>query len=180
MGFSTCLQGRTAHEALLQRQDAELRLLETMRRCLMNKVKCDREYAIALSSVANQGLKIDRSEELIGSLVTSAWRSTMEEVDNIGKLIRQNADAMETRAIDRLAAMCTEKRRARKQYQEEHNRISQQFSHVSIFTYMLVTGMVLVIDQSTTYIRYTDTGHVLNTWGQFLKHTMHVLLIVVN
>lgn len=132
MGFSTCLQGRTAHEALLQRQDAELRLLETMRRCLMNKVKCDREYAIALSSVANQGLKIDRSEELVGSLVTSAWRSTMEEVDNIGKLIRQNADAMETRAIDRLAAMCTEKRRARKQYQEEHNRISQQFTHVSI------------------------------------------------
>ncbi|GLV31114.1 FER tyrosine kinase [Carabus blaptoides fortunei] len=131
MGFSTCLQGRTAHEALLQRQDAELRLLETMRRCLTNKVKCDREYAIALSSVANQGLKIDRSEELIGSLVTSAWRSTMEEVDNIGKLIRQNADAMEARAIDKLAAMCIEKRRARKQYQEEHNRISQQFTHLT-------------------------------------------------
>lgn len=38
MGFSANLQGRTAHEALLLRQDAELRLLETMKRCLMSKV----------------------------------------------------------------------------------------------------------------------------------------------
>lgn len=132
MGFSSCLQGRTAHEALLQRQDAEIRLLENMRRCLVNKVKCDREYAIALSSVASQGLKMDRCEDLTGSVIASAWRSTMEEVENVGRLIRQNADLMETRSIDKIASMCAEKRRARKQYNEEHNRISQQFTHVSV------------------------------------------------
>lgn len=130
MGFSSCLQGRSAHEALLQRQDAELRFLETMRRCLVTKVKCDREYAVALSSVVNQGLKIDRSDELIGSVVTSAWRSTLEELDNVGKVIRQNADSLETRAIDKLASMCQEKRKARKMYHEEHIRITQQFNHV--------------------------------------------------
>ncbi|KAF2894558.1 hypothetical protein ILUMI_11621, partial [Ignelater luminosus] len=129
MGFSTNLQGRSAHEALLLRQDAELRLLETMKRCMISKVRCDREYAIALSAVAAQGLKIDRSDELCGSLVVSAWRSMMEELDSTGKLIKQNADSIESKALDALNTMYAEKRKARKLYQEEHTRIAQQFTH---------------------------------------------------
>lgn len=134
MGFSANLQGRSAHEALLSRQDAELRLLETMKRVLVSKVRSDREYAVALSSVANQGLKIDRSDELSGSLVATAWRSMMEELDNTGKLIKQNADAIESKALDALNVIYTEKRKARKLYQEEHTRIAQQFTHVSNFS----------------------------------------------
>lgn len=68
MGFSSALQGQTAHEALLVRQDAELRLLETMKRCLAQKVKCDKDYAIALTTVAQQGLKVDRSDDLQGKI----------------------------------------------------------------------------------------------------------------
>lgn len=131
MGFSTNLQGHSAHEALLSRQDAELRLLETMKRVLTSKVRCDREYAVALCSVANQGLKIDRSDELNGSLVTSAWKTMMEELENTGKLIKQNADAIENKIVDILNSLYAEKRKARKAYQEEHTRIAQQFTHVS-------------------------------------------------
>ncbi|XP_075230851.1 tyrosine-protein kinase Fer isoform X3 [Lycorma delicatula] len=128
MGFSTNLQGRAAHEALLSRQDAELRLLETMRRCITNKIKCDRDYAMALTTVAVQGQKIDRADELAGSLVAQAWKGMMEELENAGKLVKSNADLVEKETLDRLNALCTEKRKARKQYQEEHNRISQQFN----------------------------------------------------
>ncbi|KAK4881692.1 hypothetical protein RN001_005011 [Aquatica leii] len=131
MGFSTTLQGRSAHEALLMRQDAELRLLETMKRCMILKVRCDREYAVALSAAVTQGLKIDRSDELSGSLVVAAWRSMMEELDNTSKLIKQNADSIESKTLDALNTMYTEKRKARKQYQEEHTRIAQQFTHLS-------------------------------------------------
>lgn len=134
MGFSANLQGKTAHEALLSRQEAELRLLDTMKRVLTSKVRSDRDYAVALSSVANQGLKIDRSDELSGSLVAAAWRTMMEELDNMGKLIRQNADAIESKALDALNTIYAEKRKARKQYQEEHTRIAQQFTHVSLFS----------------------------------------------
>lgn len=133
MGFSANLQGRSAHEALLSRQDAELRLLETMKRVLISKVRSDRDYAVALSSVATQGLKIDRIDELSGSLVASTWRTMMEELDNTGKLIKQNADAIESKALDALNTIYTEKRKARKLYQEEHTRIAQQFTHVSYF-----------------------------------------------
>lgn len=68
MGFSTNLQGKLAHEALLSRQDAELRLLDSMKRCIVLKVKCDKDYAAALTSVATQGLKFDRGEDLTGEL----------------------------------------------------------------------------------------------------------------
>ena len=54
MGFSSSLQGEAAHEALISRQDAELRLLDNMKRCLSLRVKCDREYAIALNTVVLQ------------------------------------------------------------------------------------------------------------------------------
>ena len=54
MGFSSSLQGETAHEALLARQDAELRLLENMKRCLALRIKCDREYAISLNTAILQ------------------------------------------------------------------------------------------------------------------------------
>lgn len=66
MGFSSALQGKTAHDALLVRQDAELRLMEVMKRCLLQKVKCDKEYAIALATAAQNGLKIDRADDLQG------------------------------------------------------------------------------------------------------------------
>lgn len=69
MGFSTSLQGQASHEALLARQDAEIKLLETMRRCLTMKVKSDREYASTVSSLIVQGKKIERSEDLVGSLI---------------------------------------------------------------------------------------------------------------
>nr|XP_023012456.1 tyrosine-protein kinase Fer isoform X2 [Leptinotarsa decemlineata] len=131
MGFSTNLQGKIAHEALLSRQDAELRLLESMKRCIVMKVKCDRDYAVALSSVASQGLKFDRSDELSGSLVSSSWRNIMEEMDSTAKLIRHNADSIESKSLDALNTLYAEKRKARKAYQEEHARILHQFTHLS-------------------------------------------------
>lgn len=70
MGFSA-LQGKGVHEALLARQDAEIRLIETMRRCLSQKAKCDRDYAIAVGNVAQTGLKIDRGDDLAGKLIVS-------------------------------------------------------------------------------------------------------------
>lgn len=70
MGFSSALQCKSAHDALLSRQDAELRLLEIMKRCLSQKVKCDKEYAIALTAAAQHGLKIDRADDLQGKFNT--------------------------------------------------------------------------------------------------------------
>ncbi|PZC76967.1 hypothetical protein B5X24_HaOG203917 [Helicoverpa armigera] len=128
MGYASSGAGRAAHEALLARQDAELRLMETMKRSLQAKMKSDREYALALSAAAAQGQKMDKCEELNGSVIASAWRAMTEEWENISRLIRTNAEALESKALDRLTALMVERRKSRKVYQEDHTKISSQFT----------------------------------------------------
>jgi tyrosine-protein kinase Fer len=62
----------------------------------------------------------------------------LEELENTAKLIKQNADLVESKSLDKLNSLYAEKRRARKHYQEEHNRIVAQFTHVSTCYTMLL------------------------------------------
>ncbi|GLH09228.1 Uncharacterized protein GBIM_14331, partial [Gryllus bimaculatus] len=128
-GVGAGAAARAAPEALLARHDAELRLLDTVRRCVAAKLKCDRDYALALAAVAAQGQKGDRQEELQGSLVAQAWRSLMAELEGAGRLLRAGADALEARALERLHSLQAEKRRTRKQLQEEHGRLASRLAH---------------------------------------------------
>ncbi|KAH8272632.1 hypothetical protein KR044_001980, partial [Drosophila immigrans] len=130
MGFSSALQSRVAHEALIVRQDAELRLMETMKRSIQLKAKCDKEHAISLAAVAQQGLKIDRADEMQDSLITKSWRSYMDELDQQAKLFKFNAEQLEV-ICDKLAHLSQDKRKARKSYQEEHAKIAARLNHLT-------------------------------------------------
>ncbi|XP_020813160.1 tyrosine-protein kinase Fer isoform X5 [Drosophila serrata] len=130
MGFSSALQSRAAHEALIGRQDAELRLMETMKRSIQMKAKCDKEYAIGLTAVAQQGLKIDRADEMQGSLITKSWRSFMDELDQQAKQFKFNAEQLEV-VCDKLTHLSQDKRKARKAYQEEHAKIAARLNHLT-------------------------------------------------
>ena len=132
MGVSTVtLEGKEAHETLLSRQESEIRLLETMRKCLSLKVKHDKDYAAALSLVACQGQKIDKFEDTKDSNIFKAWKVLMEELENLGKLFKSNAEIIEKDTLNKLNTMCADKRKAKKHYQDEYNRLCQQFSNVS-------------------------------------------------
>ena len=131
MDFSTSLQEQAFYEALLGRQDAEIKLLETMRRCLTSKVKSDREYASTISSLALQGKKIDRAEDLVGSLITQSWRDIMDSIDQTAKLIKLQADSIEAIVVKHIIAMHSERRKARKLYQEEQSWLNSQFQQLS-------------------------------------------------
>ncbi|KAF7387858.1 hypothetical protein HZH66_010625 [Vespula vulgaris] len=131
MGFSTSLQGQASHEALLGRQDAEIKLLETMRRCLTTKVKSDREYAATISSLTLQGKKIERSEDLVGSLIAQSWKDIMDSIDQTAKLIKQQADSIESIVIEHISVLYSERRRARKVYQEEQVWLNNQFQQLT-------------------------------------------------
>lgn len=125
------MHGQAAHEALLNREDSELRLLETMRKCLQLKVKCDRDYASALLAAVSHGQKVDGDDDLLGSGITQAWKSMMEGFEFAAKLVRQNADSVENKVLTKLNELFLDKRKVRKFYQDEHNRISQLFTKVS-------------------------------------------------
>ena len=54
-----------------------------------------------------------------------------EEWESTSRLVKANAEALESRALDRLNTLMTERRKARKVYQEDHSKISSQFTQVS-------------------------------------------------
>ncbi|KAL3224630.1 hypothetical protein MRX96_026428 [Rhipicephalus microplus] len=130
MGFATELQGWSSHDALLSVQDAELRLLENMRRCIVHRVKCDREYSLALSALCVQAAKVETGDELAGSLVAKAWNSVIDTTETIGRLVKQNADLVATHTLDKLSCLILEKRALRKVYQEEHQRIHGELTRL--------------------------------------------------
>lgn len=130
MGFATDLQGWTSHDALISVQEAELQLLENMRRHIVQKVKCDREYSIALNSVYMQASRIEPGDELSGRLIAKAWNAIIDSTESIGRLVKQNADQLATHTLDMLGSLILEKRALKKFYQDEHQRIHGELTRL--------------------------------------------------
>lgn len=123
MGFSSSLQGKSSHEALLARQDAELKLLENLKRWLVLRIKCDRDYASALVSLSSITSKFEKNEELSGSLFSQAVSTAIENSETIASLMKQNADYLSNVTLEKLNAVLNDKRNSRKFYQDEYNRL---------------------------------------------------------
>lgn len=67
MGFPVAWQSEINHESIVAKQDFQMRLLETIRKTMMQRVRCSKEYANALTSSINQfGGKIDKSDDFPG------------------------------------------------------------------------------------------------------------------
>ena len=62
MTFGATLQGQSSHDALIHRQDTEIKLLENFKKCLHSRIKADRDYAAALTSIVATAQKFDCSE----------------------------------------------------------------------------------------------------------------------
>lgn len=56
----------------------------------------------------------------------------MEEWEQTAKQLKSNAEFLESLCQDKLTLLYHDKRKARKTYQEEHQKISAQFTNVSI------------------------------------------------
>lgn len=140
-GGNATAQGKPEYEALVGRQEAEIRMLEVMRRCVTSKLKCDRDYAASLSAMCAQGFKCGANvvgngggagdAAPGGSLVAVAWKKLLDELDGASRAIRGVCDRIEKNTLDRIAGICADKRKAKKAYQDEYNRISLQYNNVS-------------------------------------------------
>ena len=106
MGFSSSLQGSPSHDAILQRVDGELRLLENMKRCLTARVKADREYAIALNSFVLQSQKFDAQIQC-GSYVAKSWAVFVDETEKMSKCIKESADNLANNILEKLNLLYT-------------------------------------------------------------------------
>lgn len=123
MGFGSDIRTKSSHETLVTLQDAELRLLENMKRCLALRIKCDREYAIGLNSVCIHTQKIDKSEVLGSSMITRTWSVIAEETGALSRLMKQNADYLASNTTEALNNFILEKQALKKLYMDEHTRM---------------------------------------------------------
>lgn len=57
----------------------------------------------------------------------------MEEWEQTAKQLKSNAEFLESLCQDKLTLLYHDKRKARKNYQEEHQKISTQFTNVRHF-----------------------------------------------
>ncbi|XP_048251594.1 tyrosine-protein kinase Fer-like [Haliotis rufescens] len=128
MGFGSDLQGRVSHEGLLGIQDAEIRLLENFRKCLISRYEADRQYASSLNKFLLQAQKLDLREMLDFSAYYEAINTIVKETENVVLRLRQNADTLSTRTLDTLNSVISEKKAVRKQYLEERNRLDSDFN----------------------------------------------------
>jgi single-stranded DNA-specific DHH superfamily exonuclease len=62
----------------------------------------------------------------------------MEELEHTSRQLKLNSENLESLCSDKLSQLHQEKRKARKQYQEEHSKIATQFSHVSGNSHIII------------------------------------------
>lgn len=68
---------------------------------------------------------------ITGSQIMKVWRTFMDEWEQTAKQFKSNAEFLESLCQDKLTHLYQDKRKARKNYQEEHQKIATQFTNVS-------------------------------------------------
>jgi tyrosine-protein kinase Fer len=63
----------------------------------------------------------------------------MDSIDQTAKLIKQQADSIENIVVDQLSMLYSERRRARKFYQEEQTWLNNQFQQVYEIEFKFLT-----------------------------------------
>ena len=62
MDFESCLQNKKDQEAFKNLQDFEIRFLEHVKKCVIQKVKIEKDYSEALANLSNLFEKFEFNE----------------------------------------------------------------------------------------------------------------------
>ncbi|KAM3873859.1 LOW QUALITY PROTEIN: tyrosine-protein kinase Fer [Diretmus argenteus] len=119
MGFGRDL--RNSHEGLLNLQDWELKLLETVKRFMTLRVKSDKEYAALLLNLSQQTEKQEAADYV--STVSKSWAQVVRQTEELGRVMRSHADDLNSGPLHRLATLIRDKQQVKKSYQSLHQQL---------------------------------------------------------
>ncbi|KAM9841751.1 tyrosine-protein kinase Fer isoform 1-T1 [Aulostomus maculatus] len=119
MGFGRDL--RNSHEGLLKLQDWELKLLETVKRFMTQRVKSDKEYAALLLNMTQQLEKQEAADYV--STVSKSWSQVVRQTEALGRVMRSHADDLNSGPLHRLATLIRDKQQVKKSYQSLHHQL---------------------------------------------------------
>ncbi|KAJ4921667.1 hypothetical protein JOQ06_003347, partial [Pogonophryne albipinna] len=103
---------------LLKLQDWELKLLDTVKRFMTQRVKSDKEYAALLLSMTQQTEKQEAADYV--STVNKSWGAVVRQTEALGRVLRSHADQLNSGPLHRLASLIRDKQQLKRSYQSLH------------------------------------------------------------
>lgn len=125
MGFGRDL--RNSHEGLLKLQDWELKLLDTVKRFMMQRVKSDKEYSSLLLTLSQQ----QQQETDFSSTVSKSWGQLLRQTEALGRIMRSHADELTSGPLHKLTTLIRDKQQLKKTYQQLHQQLETHHHKVT-------------------------------------------------
>ncbi|KAF1450918.1 Tyrosine-protein kinase Fer, partial [Pygoscelis papua] len=129
MGFGSDL--KYSHDALLKLQDWELRLLETVKKFMVMRVKSDKEYASTLQNLCNQIDKESTYQLDYISNVSKSWLLMVQQTEQLSKIMKTHAEDLNSGPLHRLTMMIKDKQQVKKSYVGVHQQIEAEMYKVT-------------------------------------------------
>uniref|UniRef100_A0AAV2JB38 F-BAR domain-containing protein n=1 Tax=Knipowitschia caucasica TaxID=637954 RepID=A0AAV2JB38_KNICA len=151
MGFGRDL--RNSHEGLLKLQDWELKLLDTVKRFMSQRVKSDKEYSALLLSLSQQ----QQESEYI-STVSKSWGQLVRHTEALGKIMKSHAEELNSGPLTKLTALIRDKQQVKKSYQSLHQSLESYHHKVtkSDLEKLKSTYRQLIRDANAARDKYRD------------------------
>ncbi|XP_025127543.1 tyrosine-protein kinase Fes/Fps isoform X2 [Bubalus bubalis] len=160
MGFSSELCSPQGHGAVQQMQEAELRLLEGMRKWMAQRVKSDREYAGLLHHMSLQ----DSGGQSRGigphSPISQSWTELTSQTESLSRVLRQHAEDLNSGPLSKLSLLIRERQQLRKTYNEQWQQLQQEFtkSHSQDIEKLKSQYRALARDSAQARRKYQEAG----------------------
>ncbi|XP_072474899.1 tyrosine-protein kinase Fes/Fps [Notamacropus eugenii] len=188
MGFSSELCSPQGHGALQKLQEAELRLLEGMRKWMAQRVKSDREYAGLLHHMALQegGSQVRNLDHV--SQISQSWTEITRQTESLSRLLRQHAEDLNSGPLSKLSILIRERQQLRKNYSEQWQQLHQDLTKIHSLDIEKLKSQyrVLARDSAQAKRKYQEASkdkdrdkakdkYVRSLWKLYAHHNRYVL-----
>ncbi|XP_053573692.1 tyrosine-protein kinase Fes/Fps [Bombina bombina] len=132
MGFGADFSGPDGYNALLRLQDSELKLMETMKKWLIQRVKSDKEYSSMLHQMFTHVEKVENSPQLglndLSSQLNQSWNTLVTQTENLSQILRKHSEDLNSGPLNRLTLLIREKQQLKKSYSEQWQQLHQDYN----------------------------------------------------
>ncbi|XP_070256554.1 tyrosine-protein kinase Fes/Fps [Myotis yumanensis] len=185
MGFSSELCSPQAHTAVQQMQEAELRLLEGMRKWMAQRVKSDREYAGLLHHMQDSGAQNRAGPD---SPISQSWAEITSLTEGLSRLLRQHAEDLNSGPLSKLSLLIGVRQQLRKTYSEQWQQLQHDLTktHNQDIEKLKNQYRTLARDSAQARRKYQEASkdkdrdkakdkYVRSLWKLFAHHNRYVL-----
>ncbi|XP_070618125.1 tyrosine-protein kinase Fes/Fps isoform X2 [Erythrolamprus reginae] len=129
MGFGVALGCAEGHGALLRLQEAEVRLLEGLRKWMAQRAKSDREYAALLHQMHSLAGKQETGRQPLPSgQISQCWWSLVTQTEALSQALERHAEALQAGPLNTLALLIQDKQQLHRCYGEQWQQMNQDFT----------------------------------------------------